>query len=118
MTEVVVREATSSAEEFLDVFNRRNPRWPGPLKTWIFRGQAEDWPLLPSALRPSAVFPTEHHGSGFPSDREPWQLFMPRVTTELDVVAVFLAYCPQIHRGFELRYSKAVRNCGTPRRHA
>ncbi|MCA0453776.1 MAG: FRG domain-containing protein [Chloroflexi bacterium] len=46
----------TSAVEFLEYLQLRNPRWLPPNTTevpWVFRGQRDaSWPLLPSALRP------------------------------------------------------------------
>jgi hypothetical protein len=90
MQDCIIRETATSAEEFLDILAVRNPRWPGRPRTWLFRGQAEDWPLIPKALRQHTKFPPER-ASPFPEDREPWQLFLPRITAEFDVVAAFLS---------------------------
>lgn len=90
MENCIVRETAASAEEFLEILALRNPRWPGPSRTWIFRGQAEDWPLIPKALRQDTRFPPER-SSPFPTDREPWQLFQSRLSIEFGVVAEFLS---------------------------
>ncbi len=47
----------SSAEEFLDNLSPIGSRFKDISidEQWVFRGQAQDWPLLPSALRAEGV---------------------------------------------------------------
>ncbi|NVJ02861.1 FRG domain-containing protein [Myxococcus sp. AM009] len=56
-----------SADEFIDVLSPRHPRfWHSSSEAWVFRGQANaDWPILPSALRSTALLPdgTQGHWS-------------------------------------------------------
>jgi hypothetical protein len=47
----------STAKELLDALDPSQPHWDGAPRQWIFRGQREDRPLIPSALRPEARQP-------------------------------------------------------------
>lgn len=49
--------ACTSAREFMDACRPDGDLWCVPYTQWIFRGQAQAWPLLPTALREDRILP-------------------------------------------------------------
>jgi hypothetical protein len=82
----IVSEEFGSAESLLSALSRRDRRWEGRSRAWIFRGHADTrWTLAPSALRPSTTL-AYYPGSlaGTQPDHES------QVRAEMDLLLKFL----------------------------
>ena len=76
-----------TAESFMEALSRRNPRWRGDSRSWIFRGHADaTWDLVPSALRYGSA-PTHHPER----DRVPYNRTIAQVEQEIEAVWSFLS---------------------------
>ncbi|TMA72599.1 MAG: FRG domain-containing protein [Deltaproteobacteria bacterium] len=83
MAEVVERVECQDGEELLAAISLRGKYFRGRrresrsgMERWIFRGQAQEWPLLPSALRAGEHGPLMFHS------REGWARVAPTNTVE------------------------------------
>jgi hypothetical protein len=63
MGHIIEETKCETAAEFLELLSpfHRNSVWPGGGEGWWFRGQSQDWPLHPKAMRPDALV---HQGMG------------------------------------------------------
>jgi len=75
------------AEHLLDALSRRNSRWEGLSKNWIFRGHADaSWELLPAVLRTPC--PLTHHPR---REKTPYKTMKHQVEQEVDAVLSFIS---------------------------